>query len=260
MMPNIKNNIVKEELPYAGRIVDYIQDNDQLVLKVKLLNDPVNVYSRKWQLDYTPSSDFLKFCNHMGVNDEEPVDFEQFVHLPVVCTLYKDESAEMKISFLDYYWECYVDKEDYQEFFQLTDEQMEEYYYADVFELYGYSDEVNKEDYAMKFKKMNIEEGAMYGGVITSYAIDEDKRFFRVFVEAEDVKGVIFMKCIRYAEYTPSLLSDFCENMGIMDAKGNVDFNELIQMPVLISLTQGRDGNYYISDILPEGDEENGEE
>ena len=108
----------------------------------------------------------------------------------------------------------------------------------------------------MRFKKINIEENVLYGGKITSWSVDESKRFFRAFVEIEGIDGIQFVKCIRYAEYTPSLLGDFCETFGIMDSKGNVDFDELIDEPVLVSLTLARDGNYYISDILPEGDEE----
>ena len=65
----------------------------------------------------------------------------------------------------------------------------------------------------MRFKKLNIEEGVEYSGKITSWNIDDTSTYFRVFVEPSDVTGVTFVKCIRYAEYAPSLMSDFCEKL-----------------------------------------------
>lgn len=111
----------------------------------------------------------------------------------------------------------------------------------------------------MKFKKINLEEHVSYEGRIVKYAIDENKYFFRIFVEIEGIEGISFLKCIRYAEYMPSVLSEFCEEFGILDNRGNVNFDELIEMQVIVSLNLGKDGNFYIADIEPIYEEDYGE-
>ena len=112
----------------------------------------------------------------------------------------------------------------------------------------------------MKFRKINLEENIEYDAKIVSWSIDNDKRFFRVFAEIAGLDGSTFMKCIRYAEFAPSTLSNFCEMFEIVERNGDVDFDELLDAAVVVTLSKGRDGNFYISDIYPVGDDDDVEE
>lgn len=103
----------------------------------------------------------------------------------------------------------------------------------------------------VRFKKINLEEDVQYTATIVSWSVDDDKRFFRLLVEIAGIDGMQFMKCIRYSEYSPSALSIFCENFDIIERKGYVDFDRLLDLDVVVTLNRGKDGNFYISEIYP---------
>lgn len=132
---------VENDKPYAGKVIDYAYDkkNNELCLKVKFVKDDENIYEIAKKVDFTEDSEFLAFCGHMSVYDYEDIniDFSEFIDLPVICTLYTDDKGATKIDFIDFFWECYTDREDYQEFFRLTDDEMMEFFYGDIFNLYN---------------------------------------------------------------------------------------------------------------------------
>lgn len=112
----------------------------------------------------------------------------------------------------------------------------------------------------MKFRKINLEENVEYDAHIVSWSIDDDKRFVRIFVEIEGLDNIQFLKCIRYSEFAPSVLSNFCEMFDIINKNGDVDFDKLIDVDIVVTMNQGRDGNFYVSDIYHENYEENEDE
>ena len=136
----IMKNKIKNAVPYAGKIKDYTYNTEQkeLILSVKLVNDDC-VYQIKKEVDFSENSKFLDFCALMSLYDykDTNINFAEFVDLPVVCTLYEDEDGKLQIDFIDFFWECYTDKEDYKEFFRLTDDEMMEFFYGDIFNLYN---------------------------------------------------------------------------------------------------------------------------
>lgn len=108
----------------------------------------------------------------------------------------------------------------------------------------------------MRFRRVKIKEGVTYIGKINSWRIDADKRFFRIFVSLDDIEESEFMHCIPYSEVIPSRLADFCEKFCILDANGNVEFDELIEACVEVKLNIGRDSNFYVGEIYPVYSEE----
>ena len=135
-------------MPYAGKIVDYVynEKNQELVLNIKLVNED-GIYQITKEVDFSENSKFLDFCALMSLYDykDTSINFDEFIDLPVICTLYEDESGKIQIEFIDFYWECYTNREDYQEFFRLTDEDMNEYFYGDIFNIYN-ADVVSSEN------------------------------------------------------------------------------------------------------------------
>lgn len=118
----------------------------------------------------------------------------------------------------------------------------------------------SKEELSMKFRKINLEENVEYDAKVVSWGIDDDKRFVRIFVEIEGLDNIQFLKCIRYSEFAPSALSNFCEMFDIINKNGDVDFDKLIDVDIVVTMNQGRDGNFYVADIYPENYEENEDE
>ncbi len=113
----------------------------------------------------------------------------------------------------------------------------------------------------MKLKRINIDEESCYYGNIVDYAVSDDKRYLRIWVEIDDFPGIKFLKSVRYSEYMPSPMATLLEALGVLESNGKVDFNSLNNMEVVVNFNMGNDGSYYINEMeLYEGDEVDDEE
>lgn len=109
----------------------------------------------------------------------------------------------------------------------------------------------------MKLKRINIEEDSCYYGKIVDYAVADDKRFFRIWVEIDDFPGIKFLKSVRYSEYIPSQMATLLEALGVLESNGRVDFDSLNGKEVIVNFNMGNDGSYYINEMeLYEGDDD----
>ena len=119
--------------PYAGRVVkyDYNEDINELILEVELFGDTENVYSFNICVDMSEDSDFLRFCAVMGVYDYQKceIELDDFLKVPVICTLAKDEKDNLYIDDMDeIIKDCYTIPEEFQSFYNMSDEEMKIFY------------------------------------------------------------------------------------------------------------------------------------
>lgn len=113
----------------------------------------------------------------------------------------------------------------------------------------------------MKLKRINIEEDSCYYGKIVDYAVSDDKRYLRIWVEIDDFPGIKFLKSVRYSEYMPSPMATLLEALGVLESNGKVDFDSLNDREVVVNFNMSNDGSYYVNEMeLYEGDDEDGEE
>lgn len=119
--------------PYAGKVVEYHYNEDinELSLGVELFGDTKNVYSFNIGVDISDDSNFLRFCATMGVYDSSKceIELDDFLEIPVVCTLAKDEKDNLCIDDMDeIIKDCYTIPEEFQNLYNMSDEEMKIFY------------------------------------------------------------------------------------------------------------------------------------
>lgn len=92
-----------------------------------------------------------------------------------------------------------------------------------------------------------LREGQFYPAVITRHVDTKDK--LRVYFQFEAEERIEYLKSIHIDCRKNSQFVKFCEEMQIVDKKGNIQTDELDGRAVLATLRRGEDNCMYISKV-----------
>lgn len=109
----------------------------------------------------------------------------------------------------------------------------------------------------LQFIEIQIKSGVEYTGVVEEIHLSDDGHRIRIFVSVDEFEGENFVKSLKFSKNRSSQAGRFFSDLGLMDSKGCVDLDELIGEEVLVTLSQGADGNWYVDKIwLTESEED----
>ncbi|WP_379688878.1 hypothetical protein [Mediterraneibacter gnavus] len=101
----------------------------------------------------------------------------------------------------------------------------------------------------MEFKKMKLRSNQEYDGVVRDVRVNEKKGTMWIFVELDEVKNQNFMKSFPLVLTEGSILWDFLNENELLDRKGKLDTDLLIDREVVVTLSKGKDSNWYIDEM-----------
>lgn len=100
-----------------------------------------------------------------------------------------------------------------------------------------------------EFKKMKLRSNQEYDGVVRDVRVNEKKGTMWIFVELDEVKNQNFMKSFPLVLTEGSILWDFLNENELLDRKGKLDTDLLIDREVVVTLSKGKDSNWYIDEM-----------
>lgn len=95
----------------------------------------------------------------------------------------------------------------------------------------------------VEFKKMKLRSNQEYDGVVRDVRVNEKKGTMWIFVELDEVKNQNFMKSFPLVLTEGSILWDFLNENELLDRKGKLDTDLLIDREVVVTLSKGKDSN-----------------
>lgn len=101
----------------------------------------------------------------------------------------------------------------------------------------------------LKFYKLKLHENQEYDGVVRDVRVNEKKGTMWIFVELDEVKNQTFMKSFPLVLTEGSLLWCFLTENELLDRKGKLDTDLLIDREVVVTLSKGKDSNWYIDEM-----------
>lgn len=101
----------------------------------------------------------------------------------------------------------------------------------------------------VEFKKMKLRSNQEYDGVVRDVRVNEKKGTMWIFVELDEVKNQNFMKSFPLVLTEGSLLWSFLNENELLDRKGKLDTDLLIDREVVVTLSKGKDSNWYIDEM-----------
>lgn len=101
----------------------------------------------------------------------------------------------------------------------------------------------------VEFKKMKLCSNQEYDGVVRDVRVNEKKGTMWIFVELDEVKNQNFMKSFPLVLTEGSILWDFLNENELLDRKGKLDTDLLIDREVVVTLSKGKDSNWYIDEM-----------
>lgn len=101
----------------------------------------------------------------------------------------------------------------------------------------------------IKFHNLKIKQDVEYNGIVTDVQVDEERGRIRIFVTLEEVPGEPYMKSIQFSRSRNGQAGRFFDELGLMDSKGNVELNDLLNKEVIVTLSQGKDSYWYVDQL-----------
>lgn len=101
----------------------------------------------------------------------------------------------------------------------------------------------------VEFKKMKLRSNQEYDGVVRDVRVNEKKGTMWILVELDEVKNQNFMKSFPLVLTEGSILWDFLNENELLDRKGKLDTDLLIDREVVVTLSKGKDSNWYIDEM-----------
>lgn len=96
----------------------------------------------------------------------------------------------------------------------------------------------------MQFKE-GLNEKMIYYGTIRKCEVKKEK--FLTFVELDDEPNILYLNSQQISMRVGSPFHHFCDGMKLIEENGELDFDILIDVSVIVKFKKGRDGNMYIS-------------
>ena len=101
----------------------------------------------------------------------------------------------------------------------------------------------------LSFKKIKLNENQEYEAVVHDVVVDKKKGMLWVFVELDEIRNQTFMKSFPLALTEGSLLWNFLNDNELLDRKGNMETDDLIGRDCVVTMSQGKDSNWYVDQL-----------
>lgn len=101
----------------------------------------------------------------------------------------------------------------------------------------------------LKFRKLKLRENQEYEGVVRDVVVNKKKGTMWIFVELDEIKNQTFMKSFPLALTEGSLLWNFLIDNELLDRKGNMETDDLIGRDCVVTMSQGKDSNWYVDQL-----------
>ena len=101
----------------------------------------------------------------------------------------------------------------------------------------------------LQFRKLKLRENQEYEGVVRDVVVNKKKGTMWIFVELDEMKNQTFMKSFPLALTEGSLLWNFLNDNELLDRKGNMETDDLIGRDCVVTMSQGKDSNWYVDQL-----------
>lgn len=101
----------------------------------------------------------------------------------------------------------------------------------------------------LNFKKLKLHSHKEYEAVVRDVVVNKKKGMFWIFVELDEMKNQTFMKSFPLALTEGSLLWNFLNDNELLDCKGNMETEDLVGRECVVTMSQGKDLNWYVNQI-----------
>lgn len=101
----------------------------------------------------------------------------------------------------------------------------------------------------IKFTEMSIHPDVEYNGIVENVVFDEKKERLRIFVTLEEFPEEQYMKSLQFSRNRNGQAGRFFDELGLMDSKGNVELDDLLNEEVIVTLSQGKDSYWYVDQL-----------
>lgn len=101
----------------------------------------------------------------------------------------------------------------------------------------------------LQFRKLKLRENQEYEGVVRDVVVNKKKGTMWIFVELDEIKNQTFMKSFPLALTEGSLLWNFLNDNELLDRKGNMETDDLIGRDCVVTMSQGKDSNWYVDQL-----------
>lgn len=101
----------------------------------------------------------------------------------------------------------------------------------------------------LQFRKLKLRENQEYEGVVRDVVVNKKKGTMWIFVELDEIKNQTFMKSFSLALTEGSLLWNFLIDNELLDRKGNMETDDLIGRDCVVTMSQGKDSNWYVDQL-----------
>ena len=101
----------------------------------------------------------------------------------------------------------------------------------------------------LSFKKIKLNENQEYEAVVHDVVVNKKKGMLWVFVELDEIRNQTFMKSFPLALTEGSLLWNFLNDNELLDCKGNMETDDLIGRDCVVTMSQGKDSNWYVDQL-----------
>ena len=88
-----------------------------------------------------------------------------------------------------------------------------------------------------------------YEAVVRDVVVNKKKGTLWIFVELDEMKNQTFMKSFPLALTEGSLLWNFLNDNELLDRKGNMETDDLIGRDCVVTMSQGKDSNWYVNEL-----------
>ena len=101
----------------------------------------------------------------------------------------------------------------------------------------------------LQIRKLKLRENQEYEGVVRDVVVNKKKGTMWIFVELDEIKNQTFMKSFPLALTEGSLLWNFLIDNELLDRKGNMETDDLIGRDCVVTMSQGKDSNWYVDQL-----------
>ena len=101
----------------------------------------------------------------------------------------------------------------------------------------------------LQFRKLKLRENQEYEGVVRDVVVNKKKGTMWIFVELDEIKNQTFMKSFPLALTEGSLLWNFLIDNELLYRKGNMETDDLIGSDCVVTMSQGKDSNWYVDQL-----------
>lgn len=111
-----------------------------------------------------------------------------------------------------------------------------------------------------KIKSLNFKKGKEYAGKVCEVVVNERKGRVWIFVELEEYPNERFLKSVKFSLTENSEFVRIAEELEAVDRRGNVDTETFEEQSVVVTMSQGDDGTWFVGNLWAAEEAADGDE